>query len=84
MKNTQRGYSPLLVIIVVAALALAGYSLYTAKGKFISPQPLQADQNLPAIQNDSNLQTVESDLDKINTTELDTELNRLNSDTSVL
>lgn len=81
MKNTPRGNSSILIILIVTVLALAGYSLYVKNRNSLIPQS-QTIQNTPAIKDDSNLQTVEADLDKINTTDLDTELNRLNSDTS--
>lgn len=38
--------------------------------------------NEPVIQDDTDLKQLENDLNKIDTTELDKELNLLNSDTS--
>ncbi len=82
MKNTKKGYSPLLVSFIIFALAIICYSIYTNSTKFFMSESIPVNINEPVIQDDTDLKQLENDLNKIDTTELDKELNLLNSDTS--
>lgn len=76
-KKNQKGFAPLLVIVVLAIVAAA--VLYLNQNK-IGTQ--QTAQNTPVIQNSDDLTSVSSDLDNTNTNELDTELNQISADAS--
>lgn len=69
----------MLVVVVIAIVALVGYSLFIKNGNLLTRQ---VNQNFPAIQNGSDLDKTANDLDNTSTGQIDTELNQLNSDAS--
>lgn len=73
MKRKQKGFSPILAIIVVAIAVVVVVV-------FLSTQ--QTTQSVPVIQNASDLNTAASELDNTDSDELDRELNQLDADAS--
>lgn len=84
MNKNQKGFAPILTLVVIAVVAIAGYLFFagTTANTPSQQQNQQANQNVPAIQNSSDLNTAANDLDNIDTGQIDTELNQLNSDAS--
>ena len=86
MKTNQKGFAAVLIIIaVVAVIAVAAVFLLTQKGglsTFVGTGPQQTAQNVPAINNPSDLNAASSNLDNTDTTQLDKEMNQLNTDIS--
>ena len=93
MKNNQKGFAPILILAIVAVVAVAGYFLFVKGGNLATnpsstantqyqQQYQQANQNVPAVQNSSDLNTAANDLDNTDTGQVDTQLNQLSSDAS--
>lgn len=84
MNKNQKGFAPILTLVVIAIVAVASYLFFagtTANAPY-QQQNQQANQNVPAIQNSGDLNTAANDLDNTDTGQIDTELNQLNSDAS--
>ena len=73
----QKGFSPILAIVIIVLLAIAGYFWYIQNYK--SPS---SNDGYSAIQNSSDLANAENDLDSVDVSQVDTELNQLDSDAS--
>jgi len=82
--NRQKGFSPVLVIIVIAIVVGALFFLNQKKTMPVSETTgtQQTAQSGPAIQNDNDLMAASSDLDKSDTSSMESELTQLNTDTS--
>lgn len=80
MNKNKKGFSPLIVIIILAAIAVGSYALITQQNKYAATP--SGTSTYPAIQNNSELDSAATDLDNTDTNQVDTELNQLNSDTS--
>lgn len=75
--TNQREFVRVLVIsVVVAIVVVAALFFLNQKGTVTQ----QKAQNSPAIQNSDDLNKVSSDLDNTDITQLDTELNQVNTD----
>lgn len=79
MNKDQKGFAPMLILVVVAIVAVAGYLLLTKNGKYTTPT---TNQSYSTIQSDSDLNKAAIDLENTDTKQVDTELNQLSSDTS--
>lgn len=83
MKNNQKGFAPILIIAIIAVVAVVGYFLFVQRGNIATaPSSNTASTQYQKIQNDNDLNTASSDLDNIDTSQIDTQLNQLSSDTS--
>ncbi len=93
MKNNEKGLIQVLIAVgIVALVAFIGYMVYVQnlnKQAAVSavPSPYQAQyqqagQTVGSIQNSADLNTASASLDSTNTTQLDTNLNALNSASS--
>ncbi|MBI3385570.1 hypothetical protein HY031_00630 [Candidatus Gottesmanbacteria bacterium] len=80
MKKNQKGFTPILIIAIIAIVAVAGYFFLTKKGTYIATP--SGNGSSTAIQNSSGLNNAENDLDNADINQVDTELNQLSSDTS--
>lgn len=94
MKNQKGFMAVLLILVVVAILAVAGFALYTQKkssltqGGSYNPaavptqyqgQYQQSGQAVTPIKNANDLNSASTSLDSTDTTQLDTQLNQLNT-----
>ncbi|MCX6725942.1 MAG: hypothetical protein NT052_01315 [Candidatus Shapirobacteria bacterium] len=93
MKNNQKGFTLILIIAIIFFAAVAGYFFFVQRGNITTTpsntantqyqqQYQQANQNVPAIQTNSDLNTAANDLDNTDTSQIDTQLNQLSSDAS--
>ncbi len=79
--KSQKGFIQVLLILgIVAALAVAGFVLYTQKKNILTAVPAQT--TVAPIQNANDLNSAAASLDSTDTTQLDTQLNQLNSSAS--
>lgn len=76
--RNQKGFAPLLIVALVAVIVIVVVFFVTQKGATTQ----QTAQNIPAIKNSSDLNTVSSDLDSTDINQLDKEMGQLETDTS--
>lgn len=97
MKNQKGFMTVLIIIVVVVALAVVGFALYTQKqssltqGGSYNPEAVptqyqnqykQSGQAVAQVKNANDLNSASTSLDSTDTTQLDTQLNQLNSSIS--
>lgn len=76
MKNSQKGFSLALIIVII--VLILGALLFLMK-KGIIPQQTA---NVPSIQNTSSLDSASNGLDSTDLNQVDSGITQLNSDTS--
>ncbi len=77
--KNQKGFSPLLIIVLVLA-AIAAVTLFLSSQRRLETQ--QLSQNTPSINNTSDLNTTSTDLDNTDMGQFDSDLNQLKVDAS--
>ncbi|KKQ66969.1 MAG: hypothetical protein US86_C0002G0086 [Candidatus Daviesbacteria bacterium GW2011_GWA2_38_24] len=81
MNKNQKGFSLIFIIVFIAVVVVAGYFLLAPKkGKYTATP--SGNRSSSTIQSSSDLDTAANDLDNTDTSQVDTELNQLSSDTS--
>ena len=82
MKRSQKGLSPILVIIAVVIVIVAVVVFLSTQKGGLPTGTGQTSQNIPAIQDANGLNTVTSELDNTDLNAVDKELNQLDTDNS--
>ena len=82
MRSNQKGFVPVLVIIVVAVLAAAGYFMFVQKEKLFKSPNQEISQSVGQIDNNSGLDTASNDLDGTDMNQFDSQLDQISSDAS--
>lgn len=78
MKNNQKGFTQILVVSIVLAVLAVVAVLMAQKNKVNQ----SLTKNTPVINNSNDLTATSNELDKIDMTQFDKEMDGLNSDTS--
>lgn len=79
MKTDNKGFSPILIIILIAAVAvIAGIYLVAKKGT----TPSTVVTSGAPMQTSKDIDNVSTELDNADVTSLDTQLNQLDADAS--
>lgn len=78
MKNNQKGFTQVLIVAIILAVLTVVAILMTQKNRVDE----SLTKNIPVINNSNDLTATANELDKIDMTQFDKEMDELNNDTS--